>query len=130
MRLYYLGSNLVLSGFLGPSPLLALAEQVVGHGGDARGQGGFAAVDVAAHADQQHHGAGVAFDAVLARDRLAEIRGRDRVGAHVDRSEEHTSELQSLMRHSYDVFSWKKKTKYTRRLKKKQIKQKPNITQE
>src|SRR3546814_6749288 len=26
-----------------------------------------------------------------------------------DRSEEHTSELQSLMRHSYDVFSLKKK---------------------
>src|SRR3546814_6419860 len=27
------------------------------------------------------------------------------------RSEEHTSELQSLMRKSYDVFSWKKKKK-------------------
>src|SRR3546814_7677040 len=27
------------------------------------------------------------------------------------RSEEHTSELQSLMRHSYAVFCWKKKTK-------------------
>src|SRR3546814_3680703 len=29
--------------------------------------------------------------------------------AHVDRSEEHTSELQSLMRHSYAVFCLKKK---------------------
>src|SRR3546814_11645424 len=27
-------------------------------------------------------------------------------------SEEHTSELQSLMRNSYDVFCWKKKKKY------------------
>src|SRR3546814_2599839 len=61
--------------------LLALAEQVGGHGGDARGQGGFAGVAVAAYADQQHHG----------------------------RSEEHTSELQSLMRISYAVFCLKKK---------------------
>src|SRR3546814_5777000 len=36
-------------------------------------------------------------------------RGR-RAAAHVDRrSEEHKSELQSLMRHSYDVFCLKKK---------------------
>src|SRR3546814_847849 len=33
------------------------------------------------------------------------------VGIVDDRSEEHTSELQSLMRHSYDVFCLKKKTK-------------------
>src|SRR3546814_7077212 len=32
------------------------------------------------------------------------------------RSEEHTSELQSLMRISYAVFCLKKKTKYTRRI--------------
>src|SRR3546814_9623814 len=30
-----------------------------------------------------------------------------------DRSEEHTSELQSLMRHSYAVFCWKKNNKVT-----------------
>src|SRR3546814_8954973 len=42
--------------------------------------------------------------------------GRLRVGAAVgvtaDRSEEHTSELQSLMRISYAVFCLKKKNKY------------------
>src|SRR3546814_2853348 len=32
-----------------------------------------------------------------------------------DRSEEHTSEIQSLMRNSYAVFSWKKKTKNDRK---------------
>src|SRR3546814_4065094 len=36
--------------------------------------------------------------------------GRDRLGREVDRSEEHTSELQSLMRISYAVFCLKKKT--------------------
>src|SRR3546814_3264049 len=33
------------------------------------------------------------------------------VAAHAERSEEHTSELQSLMRNSYAVFCLKKKTK-------------------
>src|SRR3546814_2856224 len=35
--------------------------------------------------------------------------GRSRVAGHIDRSEEHTSELQSLMRISYAVFCLKKK---------------------
>src|SRR3546814_6419421 len=34
--------------------------------------------------------------------------------AEIDRSEEHTSELQSLMRNSYAVFCLKKKTQYTK----------------
>src|SRR3546814_6930873 len=34
-----------------------------------------------------------------------------RLATTVDRSEEHTSELQSLMRISYAVFCWKKKNK-------------------
>src|SRR3546814_4531571 len=38
------------------------------------------------------------------------IRGTDQVNAI--RSEEHTSELQSLMRNSYDVFCLKKKNKH------------------
>src|SRR3546814_1417012 len=38
-------------------------------------------------------------------DELAEVEG------HVDRSEEHTSELQSLMRRPYDGFCLKKKNK-------------------
>src|SRR3546814_4003504 len=41
---------------------------------------------------------------------------------HKDRTEEHTSELQSLMRNSYAIFCLKKKQKITRRQKKKQIK--------
>src|SRR3546814_5864965 len=45
------------------------------------------------------------------------LPGRERsarrtvIGSHLDRSEEHTSELQSLMRISYAVFCLKKKTK-------------------
>src|SRR3546814_1225979 len=47
----------------------------------------------------------------------------DSVAAKGDkRSEEHTSELQSLMRTSYAVFCLKKKQRITRRQKKKQIK--------
>src|SRR3546814_7209064 len=39
------------------------------------------------------------------------LRGRANRYAWLGRSEEHTSELQSLMRISYAVFGWKKKTK-------------------
>src|SRR3546814_5950119 len=39
---------------------------------------------------------------------------RDRIGIIADRSEEHTSELQSLMRISYAVFCLKKKTSQTK----------------
>src|SRR3546814_10407725 len=41
----------------------------------------------------------------------AEARASYRQSSHYARSEEHTSELQSLMRISYAVFCWKKKTK-------------------
>src|SRR3546814_9907759 len=47
---------------------------------------------------------------------VARPLGRRRQGGHVlgqARSEEHTSELQSLMRNSYAVFCLKKKTKTT-----------------
>src|SRR3546814_8098013 len=49
----------------------------------------------------------------LATARLAEREqtGQPRPGCPVFRSEEHTSELQSLMRISYAVFCLKKKTK-------------------
>src|SRR3546814_10855272 len=43
---------------------------------------------------------------VVARDRMADV-----LRMHADRSEEHTSELQSLMRISYAVFCLKKKRK-------------------
>src|SRR3546814_3675221 len=44
----------------------------------------------------------------------AEVRHRSGFGAIVDRSEEHTSELQSLMRSSYAVFCLKKKKQTTK----------------
>src|SRR3546814_5497528 len=40
------------------------------------------------------------------------VADADRDGARVGRSEEHTSELQSLMRNLYAVFRLKKKTKH------------------
>src|SRR3546814_2417559 len=49
-----------------------------------------------------------------AQDRLRQAQG-ERKNRHVSRSEEHTSELQSLMRISYAVFCLKKKKK-TRKL--------------
>src|SRR3546814_3614615 len=66
----------------------------------------------------------------VADDPAHGVTGRDRPGAYklfaflkrdvghltgrgIDRSEEHTSELQSLMRISYAVFCLKKKTNYT-----------------
>src|SRR3546814_3083452 len=64
----------------------------------------------------RYPGRGVAdhelFEQVAALGRVEEVGGQRRVereGAAV-RSEEHTSELQSLMRNSYDVFCLKKKT--------------------
>src|SRR3546814_7937544 len=49
-----------------------------------------------------------------ADERAASVRKRRRRRRHVSRSEEHTSELQSLMRISYAVFCLKKKTKKKR----------------
>src|SRR3546814_10756273 len=43
-------------------------------------------------------------------DRVVQIKGAAQVGLITGRSEEHTSELQSLMRISYAVFCLKKKT--------------------
>src|SRR3546814_6537624 len=69
------------------------------------------------------HEPGAAFEEAaqqvrLARTRIAldqEAGGEELLQVHRDRSEEHTSELQSLMRISYAVFCLKKKTpKYTR----------------
>src|SRR3546814_10140820 len=45
--------------------------------------------------------------------RAAEREGVARIAAGQLRSEEHTSQLQSLMRNSYAVFCLKKKTKHT-----------------
>src|SRR3546814_10503714 len=47
----------------------------------------------------------------LARQLQQRLQPRQRAGGHPVRSEEHTSELQSLMRLSYAVFCLKKTTK-------------------
>src|SRR3546814_1883695 len=62
-----------------------------------------------------HSRGGVVFVLVLQRqhagaEQFAQVVDRQ---AAVDRSEEHTSELQSLMRISYSAFSLKKKTSMT-----------------
>src|SRR3546814_9513354 len=49
----------------------------------------------------------------VARGMIAEVRGKGQPVASKPRSEEHTSELQSLMRISYAVFCLKKKKKNT-----------------
>src|SRR3546814_9436256 len=64
---------------------------------------------LAHRADRYHH---VRRDAGIQHLRLAcPIRARSDPGTHPCRSEEHTSELQSLMRISYAVFCLKKKKK-------------------
>src|SRR3546814_9124123 len=60
--------------------------------------------------------AGRGFDAVGVIEQHAEIADAADAGFRADRrlrSEEHTSELQSLMRTSYAVFCLKKKTNHT-----------------
>src|SRR3546814_6467149 len=52
-------------------------------------------------------------EAVIFEDSAFFDRYRPRIVAQVHRSEEHTSELQSLMRISYAVFCLKKKTTIT-----------------
>src|SRR3546814_9035241 len=49
----------------------------------------------------------------LSRDTIRPDDKEPMVGRQIERSEEHTSELQSLMRNSYAVFCLKKKKKYT-----------------
>src|SRR3546814_3656558 len=49
------------------------------------------------------------------RHRHADIEQLDRIDRGAPRSEEHTSELQSLMRISYAVFCLKKKQKHKRK---------------
>src|SRR3546814_5674125 len=55
----------------------------------------------------------------LRRELLLDLQGLEASGllVHVGRSEEHTSELQSLMRISYAVFCLKKKKNVTRCVK-------------
>src|SRR3546814_2691401 len=68
------------------------------------------------HVLKQRFGLGIAQDRL--RHRGAHRHGKHREQGQQDtengRSEEHTSELQSLMRISYAVFCLKKKSKHTR----------------
>src|SRR3546814_1805518 len=60
--------------------------------------------------DRRAFGIGAAFGIEWRHDRLAmATQALDHVGDHMIRSEEHTYELQSLMRISYAVFCLKKK---------------------
>src|SRR3546814_6245903 len=58
--------------------------------------------------DGRHHLVAAAGDGLCGGGQLVD-RARDVVGGRSERSEEHTSELQSLMRISYAVFCLKKK---------------------
>src|SRR3546814_1102647 len=76
-------------------------------GGDAATQHRSAAVAPVADLDSRHRRNGDRRPACR-QGRAARARISQR-GARRTRSEEHTSELQSLMRISYAVFCWKKK---------------------
>src|SRR3546814_1675334 len=67
----------------------------------------FLDVDDAAGFCERHHEVG------LSREKGRELQNVDDFG---DRSEEHTSELQSLMRISYAVFCLKKKKKHNKKI--------------
>src|SRR3546814_8065843 len=65
---------------------------------------------------------GLEWDDVRARWVVSTDRGDEFTASFLSRSEEHTSELQSLMRISYAVFCLKKKNKDQRRKKQKRYK--------
>src|SRR3546814_2010319 len=92
------------------------AALLVGNHREGRALGG--AVDLEA-LRQLHHAVAMAHPHLVALARRPHALGQSGVGLQLDeglaellmvRSEEHTSELQSLMRISYAVFCFKKKT--------------------
>src|SRR3546814_5863343 len=79
-----------------------------------------AAVDQRHHVDAEHR-LHLRLLVEVVEHHLGRVAALDQGGAHQPRSEEHTSELQSLMRISYAVFCLKKKNylspnRYTARL--------------
>src|SRR3546814_3816545 len=84
---------------------------VSGRGDDRLG----AAEQGAAHAEARPVGIDVEAAQLLALHRAEADRPGQAGYRHLERSEEHTSELQSLMRISYAVFCLKKKTAPTPR---------------
>src|SRR3546814_6564454 len=88
----------------------------------AKYRAGLAAGVVAEHAHQLHGAIGYTGEFGLARLNRRLWQWREDFGGEAFRSEEHTSELQSLMRSSYAVFCLKKKkTKNTQWNYKKQL---------
>src|SRR3546814_4149356 len=106
----------------------AVRHRVIGRADDIErrlkilfGFAGEADDEVARDRDIGAHGTHALDDAKIAVDRMAAVhRGEDAVAARLHRqveegrSEEHTSELQSLMRISYAVFCLKKKNTMTK----------------
>src|SRR3546814_2311805 len=89
-----------------PSPTLFRSVLAQGTGiGDQQDQA--PAIIGPVHAFDRLHDAGKR----IFVERMARHRGRLDLSGHLHRSEEHTSELQSLMRNSYAVFCLKQKNK-------------------
>src|SRR3546814_17138102 len=86
-----------------PTPVPAAPRRSVTGSASPGRRGSRAATDRSPRSLQRHH-----VVAVVAAEELHELDGQLGAG----RSEEHTSELQSLMRISYAVFCLKKKTTY------------------
>src|SRR3546814_1168428 len=101
----------VLALVLASAPLAAAAEKPAAASSEAKALAAtIAAVDIPYERFQLGNGLTV----LVHTDRKAPIVGVTtyyRVGSKNERSEEHTSELQSLMRNSYAVFCLKKKTR-------------------
>src|SRR3546814_4621872 len=94
-----------------PYTTLFRSESGTGHGRGHRLRRAHEGPVLLPHHDQRgHRHVGEVLEAVDLVDHLADHRGVHRWrGAEELRSEEHTSELQSLMRISYAVFCLKKK---------------------
>src|SRR3546814_7677630 len=113
MRISDWSSDVCSSDLIAAGRRLCIAEQ----DGDRRGRhAGIVVADVRdkAAAPRERHlvrrrqRAGAGIEGAAARETIGALRHR--LGLVRQRSEEHTSELQSLMRISYAVFCLKKKT--------------------
>src|SRR3546814_7587735 len=81
----------------------AAADPALARQADAERELAAVVVMAAQHHDRVDPPRAVGFDQLLAAERIAAFHGEEQPGAGELRSEEHTSELQSLMRISYAV---------------------------
>src|SRR3546814_8147070 len=96
---------------LDPHAVEARGERVADRTGDAAGEAPIVVIAIGDLAGAAEFERGLLrIDADQAGRRIAAAERALRAALHLDavRSEEHTSELQSLMRNSYDVFCLKK----------------------